>query len=166
MRFIATLLIGLACSTAHATAMQEVNYWRARNGLPAFVEVPWITASAQAKAEYRAARCLKDGHDGPKHPAGCREGTGEATSMWGWLTCCMEETGKYAGAGVSIGADGERYMVLMVWGEHGRAPIGRRVRPLRTAHLTPDAPVIKRVKRSVKSARVKPRKITRRRWRW
>ena len=140
MRLMATLLICVACSSSPATAMREVNYWRERNGLPAFVEVPWITASAQHKAEYRAARGLKDGHAGRRHPTGCREGTGEAKPMWGWLTCCMEETGRYAGAGVAIGADGERYMVLQVWGLRGTAPIGRNVRPLRTAHLTPDAP--------------------------
>lgn len=139
LTLVLVLLIG---GVASAMAIEEVNYWRIKNGLPAFTEVPWMTVAAQAKAEYRAARGLKDGHDGPRRPEGCREGTGEATPQWGWLTCCMEETGRYAGAGVAVGADGERYMVLIVHGVYGRAPIGRRIRPLRTAHLTPDAPVI------------------------
>jgi hypothetical protein len=58
----------------------------------------------------------------------------------------MEETGTYAGAGVAIGADGERYMVLIVRGTQGHAPNGRQVRLLRTAHLTPDAPRIERLR--------------------
>lgn len=139
------LFLALAFSTvAHATGIQEVNYWRAKNRLPAFIEVPWMTQAAQKKAEYRAARGLKDGHTGPRCPTGCREGTGEATTDWGWLTCCMEGSGRYAGAGVAIGADGERYMVLLVWGN--RVFGGRRVRPLKTVHLTPDAPRISRIR--------------------
>ena len=142
----ALLIILLINSTAQASALEEVNLWRSKNGLPAFKEDKKLTAAAQHKAEYRAARLLKDGHDGPECPAGCREGTGEAKPEWGWLTCVMEETGTYAGAGVAIGADGERYMVLIVRGIHGHAPNGRQVRPLRTAHLTPDAPRIERVR--------------------
>lgn len=141
------ILIVLLYSVAHASGMDEVNYWRSKNGLRAFKEVPWITRAAQKKAEYRAARGLKDGHDGPKCPAGCREGTGEATADWGWLTCVMEETGRWAGAGVAVGSDGERYMVLIVHGARGRAPIGHNIRPLKTAHLTPNPPVMPRLNR-------------------
>lgn len=32
----------------------------------------------------------------------------------GWLACVMEETGDCGGAGVAIGADGQRYMVLLL----------------------------------------------------
>ena len=140
------MLLLLVSSTASASGLEEVNLWRTKNGLPPFEEDKKLTAAAQKKAEYRAARLLKDGHQGPTCPAGCREGTGEAKPEWGWLTCVMEETGTKAGAGVAIGADGERYMVLIVRGIHGHAPQGRQVRPLRTAHLTPDAPRIERVR--------------------
>jgi len=136
----------VASRLSEASGMDEVNYWRTANGLKPFREVPWMKAFAQTKAEYRAARLLKDGHDGPRCPAGCREGTAEATAEFGWLSCCMEETGKWAGAGLAIGADGDRYMVLIVHGLKGHAPIGRRVRPLRTAHLTPNPPIIPRFK--------------------
>jgi len=97
---------------AGASAIEEVNFWRSANGLPRLVEDQVLTSRAQAKAEYRAARLLKNGHDGRRCPQGCREGTGEASPGWGWLACVMEETGDCAGAGVAIGADGQRYMVL------------------------------------------------------
>jgi hypothetical protein len=139
------MFVLLLSSTAHAGALDEVNLWRTTNGLPPFHEDTTLTAAAQHKAEYRAARLLKNGHQGPACPPGCREGTGEARAEWGWLTCVMEESGTYAGAGVAIGDDGERYMVLMVRGTHSHAPTGRQVHPLRTSHLTPDAPRIQRV---------------------
>lgn len=145
MRII--ILILLLSSTASASALEEVNLWRSKNGLPAFEEDAKLTEAAQRKAEYRAQRRLKDGHQGPRCPGGCREGTGEARPEWGWLTCVMEETGKTAGAGVAIGADGERYMVLIVRGTRGSAPRGRSIRPMRTAHLTPDAPRVGRKRR-------------------
>lgn len=122
------------------TAMQEVNYWRKLNRLPPVVEDPELTKFAQMKAEYRAKRGLKDGHQGPVNPPGTREGTGEATPEWGWLTCVMEETADEGGAGIAVGADGERYMVLVLRGG-GDAPIGRNVRPHDTSFLTPDPPV-------------------------
>ncbi|MEM9658868.1 MAG: hypothetical protein AAF961_10950, partial [Planctomycetota bacterium] len=125
-----------------------------KNGLPPFKEVPWMTEFAQRKAEWRAARLAKDGHQGPRCPASCREGTGEATPDWGWLTCCQEEAGTWAGAGVAIGADGQRYMVLIIHGTRGVAPKGRqigggrsRLRIINTSALTPDAPVIQRIRR-------------------
>ena len=153
--FIRALFLVLICaSSASATAMKEVNHWRTQNGLQPFKEVPWMTKFAQRKAEWRAARLVQNGHQGPPCPAGCREGTGEATPAWGWLTCCQEETGKWAGAGVAIGADGQRYMVLVIHGTQGSAPKGRqigggrsRLRIINTSALTPDAPVMQRTVR-------------------
>ena len=137
----------LMVSIAGATAMEELNYWRTQNGLPALKEDKELTKFAQNKAEWRAQRLAQNGHQGPSCPGGCREGCGEATSTWGWLTCCQEETGTYAGAGVAIGRDGQRYMVLVMRGTHGSTPKGRqiggrgaRMRIIDTSHLTPDAP--------------------------
>ena len=141
MRLLMTaiMLLGLA-ATAGAEAMDEVNFWRGRNRLPAFREDVKLTAFAQMKAEYRAQRRLQNGHQGPRWPQGCTEGTGEATASWGWLTCVMEADAAEAGAGVAIGGDGQRYMVLVVRGP-GRSLIPpERVRPLSTAHLTPNPP--------------------------
>lgn len=143
----ALMLSLLIVSVAGATAMEEVNSWRTQNGLPAFQEDAALTEFAQRKAEWRAQRLAQNGHQGPPCPGGCREGCGEATPSWGWLTCCQEETGEYAGAGVAIGRDGQRYMVLVVRGTQGSAPKGRqiggrgaRMRIINTSHLTPDAP--------------------------
>ena len=90
------LLMG--ATMAEAKGIDEVNLWRTRNGLRPFVEDAELTKFAQRKAEYRAARLLKNGHQGPACPAGCREGTGEATADWGWLTCVMEEDGHVRGS--------------------------------------------------------------------
>ena len=151
--FIRVLLLTLlVTSTATASAMKEVNQWRTQNGLQPLKEVTWMTEFAQRKAEWRAARLAQNGHQGPRCPAGCREGTGEADSAWGWLTCCQEESGKWAGAGVAIGADGQRYMVLIIHGTQGTTPKGRqiggrgaRLRIIDTSKLTPNAPRIKRI---------------------
>jgi len=155
MRFLIALAVSIATvSTASATAMAEVNRWRARHGLPELKEVPEATDFAQKKAEYRAARMMKNGHQGPKCPAGWREGCGEADPEWGWLTCVMEEDAVYGGAGVAVGADGERYMVLIVSGGSGRALMPRNNLPtLRTAHLTPNPPRIQFIGRVRKAAR-------------
>jgi hypothetical protein len=148
------LFICMACSAANATGIQEVNYWRSKNGLKPFIEVPWMTDFCQKKAEYRAARGLKDNHAGPPCPVGCTEGCAESLPMFGWHTCCTEGPGRFAGAGVAIGEDGERYQVLLIWGKSRNR---WKITPLKTAHLTPGAPLIKRVNspviQSVKSDR-------------
>ncbi|MEQ8848095.1 hypothetical protein [Botrimarina sp.] len=147
------IVFTLVAATAHGAAIDEVNHWRQKNGLPAFREVPWMTEFAQRKAEWRAARLAQNGHQGPPVPAGCREGCGEARPEWGWLTCCQEESGTYAGAGVALGADGQRYMVLIVQGASGSAPRGRtmggggRLRVIDTSAMTPNAPVMHRLRR-------------------
>ena len=105
------LCVLLMASVCQARAMDEVNYWRARNGLPPIKENMALTQFAQRKAEYRAIHGYHNDHRGPVHPERTREGTGEAMPMWGWLTCCMEETCLEGGAGVAIGAGGERRSV-------------------------------------------------------
>jgi len=125
-------------STSFADGLDEVNEWRRRCGLRPFVEDPEMTRFAKMKARYRAERNLRDGHQGPKPPMHWHEGTGEATPQWGWLTCEMESDYRYAGAGVCVGADGTRYMVLVCRGGSGRALVSRNNSPVHnTAHLTP-----------------------------
>jgi len=148
IQHLALVLALTSCSIAEAGGVDEVNLWRAKNGLKPFVEVPWMTEFAQEKAEWRAARLMQstltDGHKGPKCPSGCREGTGTGEPWWGWITCCMDESGKYAGAGVAIGGDGERRMVLIVHGK-GRGLVHGILRAQKTAHLTPRPPIITRL---------------------
>ena len=134
--FFCFVLTGIASGAA----VDEVNLFRTTHGLRPFKHDPQLTAFAQMKAEYRAARMLKNGHQGPQNPPGTGEGTAEATATWGWLSCSMEEDWENAGAGVAIGGDGERYMVLVVRGGSGAARRGRSLRPVPTAHLTPDPP--------------------------
>lgn len=123
---------------AHGGAFDEVNAWRRGAGLPQLMEDPAMTKFAQAKAQYRAARGLKDGHQGPSVPSGWTEGCGEAKASWGWLTCATECDFQYAGAGVAMGADGERYMVFVGRGGSGRALIDPNRYPIiKTSHLTP-----------------------------
>ena len=138
-------------STAQGAALDEVNLWRSQNGLVKLQEDPELTEFAQRKAEYRAARLLQNGHHGPPCPAGCTEGTGEATPDWGWLTCVQDSrSARVGGAGVAIGADGQRYMVLLLRGTNHQCDFGNNLKPIGTAHLTPDAPVIPTLRRDMR----------------
>lgn len=100
-------------------ALAEVNTWRARRGLRAFIHDPGLTQAASACAQVRAARRI-EGHlpnDFAYLPAGTTAssaGCGAASPSWGWLTCCMEENYTYAGAAWVWGSDGQRYMHLFV----------------------------------------------------
>ena len=132
------ILLLLIPSLANAAAIDEVNLFRKSHGLRPFKHDAELSKFAQMKAEYRAQRGLKNGHQGPRNPPGTSEGTAEATPMWGWLSCCMEEDHPVAGAGIALGDDGERYMVLVCRGGRGIAPKGRSLRPVSTSHLTPE----------------------------
>lgn len=132
------LAAALISQTANADGMDEVNEWRRRTGLPSFVEDPAMTRFAEMKARYRAQHNLRDGHQGPKPPAGWHEGTGEAQPSWGWLTCESESDFRYAGAAVCVGVDGTRFMVLVCRDGSGRALVSRHRSPVHnTSRLTP-----------------------------
>ena len=114
MRWMLSMIIVLTTQAiVSADAIDEVNEWRKRSGLPLFIEDPAMTKFATMKARYRAERNLRDGHQGPRPPAGWHEGTGEAYATWGWLTCETESEFMYAGAGICVGRDGTRFMVLV-----------------------------------------------------
>lgn len=133
--------IGLAMPSVLADGMDEINEWRRRSGLRPFIEDPKMTEFARAKARFRAERGLQNGHQGPKPPRNWHEGTGEATSTWGWLTCESESDFKYAGAGICVAADGTRYMVLVCRDGSGRALLPRNNSPVHdTSYLTPKPP--------------------------
>ncbi len=142
MRFLllATALVGVT-SIAYGDGFDEINEWRKRCGLKPFIEDPKMTEFAAKKARYRAERNLRDGHQGPKPPAGWHEGTGEAKPFWGWLTCESESDFRYAGAAMCVGSDGTRYMVLVCREGTGRALISRNNAPVHnTSFMTPDPP--------------------------
>ncbi|QDT62276.1 hypothetical protein SV7mr_48230 [Stieleria bergensis] len=132
-----------AIPTASGDGMAEVNEWRRKSGLKPFIEDAKMTEFAKSKARYRAERGLQNGHQGPKPPFHWHEGTGEAKPVWGWLTCEMESDFKYAGAGICVGKDGTRYMVLVCRDGSGRALISRNNVPVHsTAHLSPNPPKV------------------------
>lgn len=147
MKHLLTILfLFMSFSVCKGIGLEEVNHWRKANGLPPFKEDKKLTEFAQMKAEYRARNRLQNGHQGPKHPSGTTEGTGETKRGmgWGWLTCCMECDGEYAGAGVAIGADdNHRYMVLVVKKYNANPLINpHNIKPLDTEHLTPVIPIV------------------------
>lgn len=169
MRFIASLLICLSCSTSYATAMQELNLQRQNLGLPPLREDPQLTAHAQRRAEYQAAHRLSlyNGHSpGSVHRGAHRtdggpivEGSGAMprnTPQDCWCTCAMRVLGDpLVGAGVAWGSDGVRYMCLIVRASTIREG-GLRRPMIATAHLTPDAPryPFRRRVRSINKPRV------------
>lgn len=106
--------------TGSNDALDEVNAYRAKRGLPPFVRDPQLTEAALKAAQQRASRgihghlpesdftCLPPGASADA--AGC----GALEDSWGWGTCCMDDHYSHAGAAWVRGADGLRYMHLFV----------------------------------------------------
>jgi len=103
-------------------ALDEVNEYRAKRGLPPFKHDAGLTAAAKKAAKLRATNGIA-GHlysDFACLPAGTRAdaaGCGALEDSWGWGTCCMNDNYSHAGAAWQRGADGKRYMHLFV--SHG-----------------------------------------------
>lgn len=100
-------------------ALDEVNAFRAKQGLPPFQRDESLTQAAQKAATIRA-KSLINGHlnsDFDCLPAGAHAdsaGCGALDDSWGWGTCCATDNYRYAGAAWKRGADGKRYMHLFV----------------------------------------------------
>ncbi len=100
-------------------ALDEVNAYRAKRGLPPFKHDPQLTIAAKRAAETRAKH-LWDGHlsnDFACLPAGATAdaaGCGALEDSFGWGTCCMDDNYSHAGAAWVRGSDGKRYMHLFV----------------------------------------------------
>jgi hypothetical protein len=152
MKWVIIAALIISSVTLQAEALEEVNLQRSHLGLPAVFADAHATAFAQRKAEYQAARGIKgfypmstrstgmNGHEGPIYDRPHVEGTGCSTQDGPWLTCAMRSLGSpRVGAGVAIGPDGYRYMVLIVLGRKHRDG-GKLVTLINTAHLTPEAP--------------------------
>lgn len=139
---------------AMGEALDECNLQRQHFGLPPLIRDPELMRAAQRKAEWKAAHHVTsqygyDGHEGQTPPDDCIEGCGALTPFWGWGTCETTLTGSWpAGAGLAMGTDGRRYMVLWIrqGGQNGhRRTIDMSSRNLAdTAHLTPGLKVIPR----------------------
>ena len=100
-------------------ALDEVNAYRAKRGLPPFKHDPQLTIAAKRAAETRA-KALWDGHlsnDFACLPTGATAdaaGCGALEDSFGWGTCCMDDNYSHAGAAWVRGSDGKRYMHLFV----------------------------------------------------
>jgi hypothetical protein len=104
---------------AMSDALAEVNATRAQRGLPAFIEDAGLTAAAVSAANSRAATLIA-GHtanDFAHLPAGT-SADAAGCAAWepglGWGACCTYEQWTYAGAAITMGSDGRRYMHLFV----------------------------------------------------
>lgn len=124
---VALLLALTPLSHAAEDALHEVNAARAARGLPPFAHDPALTAAAQAAADHRA-RFRIAGHVGggmgdfgflPAGASADAAGCGALEPSWGWGTCCTYENYQAAGAAVTMGPDGRRYMHLFVRGGGG-----------------------------------------------
>jgi hypothetical protein len=123
-----TFVLALApVSTAAEDALDEVNAARAARGLAPYTRDPGLTAAAQAAADYRARNRIA-GHvsggagDFAFLPAGSwadAAGCGALAPSWGWGACCTYDAYQTAGAAVTTGSDGRRYMHLFVRGGAG-----------------------------------------------
>lgn len=113
-------------------ALDEVNAYRAKRGLPPFKHDPQLTIAAKRAAETRA-KALWDGHlsnDFACLPAGVTAdaaGCGALEDSWGWGTCCMDDNYSHAGAAWVRGSDGRRFMHLFV--RHGEAAVSSGKQP-------------------------------------
>jgi hypothetical protein len=103
-------------------ALAEVNAARAARGLPPFQRDDGLTAAAMRAADFRAERLL-EGHSGNDFaflPAGVgadAAGCAAWPQGMGWGSCCSWDSYSHAGAAVTVGRDGRRFMHLFV--RHG-----------------------------------------------
>lgn len=122
-------------TTGSDNALDEVNAYRAKKGLPPFQHDPQLTIAAKRAAETRAKH-LWAGHlqsDFACLPPGATAdsaGCGALEDSWGWATCCMDDNYSHAGAAWVRGSDGKRYMHLFVRGQQALKSEPVTVEPL------------------------------------
>ena len=139
------LLMLFSCVSAQGEAFDELTAQRRNFGLPPLTRDAELMEFAQMKAEWQASHHITvqnghNGHEGPRMP-GCSEGTGQLAPHWGWGSCLMRAGGSpRAGAGVALGTDGRRYMVLIIRGVNRREINGHR-NLIETAYMTPNLSV-------------------------
>ena len=117
--FLVLFLAAAGRGSAADDALDEVNRARAARGLRPFVKDAGLSQAAAGAADYRASRLIA-GHTtndfafvppgSSARAAGCAAWRPE----WGWGACCTYERWTYAGAAVTVGRDGRRYMHLFV----------------------------------------------------
>jgi hypothetical protein len=126
--FVVAVLLLVACCISQCRAgddaLDEVNRARAARGLRPFVRDDGLTAAAMRAADFRAARLL-EGHSGndfaflPIGTGADAAGCAAWPQEFGWGACATYDAYTHAGAAVTIGADGRRFMHLFVRGGGG-----------------------------------------------
>ena len=116
------MVLSCGCLFGADDALAEVNAARAARGLPPFVKDEGLTMAARAAADYRASRLIA-GHVGggrgdfaflPQGSHALAAGCGALAPSWGWGACCTYDRYRFAGAAVTYGRDGKRYMHIFV----------------------------------------------------
>lgn len=112
-----------AVSTARGdeAALKEVNAKRAARGLRPYIYDAGLDKAAQACAEFRAARMIFGHCPGqmgdfafvPKGVQCTAGGCAAYPDRYGWMSCCVYDSYRYAGAAWVRGKDGKRYMHIM-----------------------------------------------------
>lgn len=119
---LALALPAAAQPPAAVDGLDEVNAKRAARGLRPYVRDPLLTEGAARLAAARAAR-LQFGHftggagDFAYLPPGARAaatGCAAYPPGYGWMSCATYDGYTFAGAAWVMGADGRRYMHLVV----------------------------------------------------
>jgi hypothetical protein len=121
LRIISILVLALAATGARAAedALDEVNNARAARGLSPLKRDDGLTAAAKNCADVRAqylwaGHCQNDYNALPSGVAAGATGCAAWAPSMGWGSCCTYENWTYAGAAVTVGRDGVRYMHLFV----------------------------------------------------
>ncbi len=108
---------------ADEAALKEVNAKRAASGLPPFIYDAGLTQAAEAAAKFRADRLifghvmdtnLGDFRFLPRGVKAASAGCAAYPDRYGWMSCCIRDRYRFAGAAWVRGRDGKRYMHLFV----------------------------------------------------
>lgn len=112
-------VIQVAKSAQASDALDAVNAKRAGRGLAPYLRDEGLTAAAQSCAEHRASRRLF-GHTSndfqflPPGASASAAGCAAYPAEYGWMSCCVYDSYRYAGAASVVGPDGRTYHHIFV----------------------------------------------------
>lgn len=106
-------------SVEETEALSEVNALRAQRGLRPYIFDPLLTEGARRIATVRAQNRIfghlpNDFSLLPQGASAAATGCAAYPPSYGWMSCAVYDNYTYAGAAFVMGADGKRYMHLVV----------------------------------------------------